>query len=167
MRPHAQTPAISKALVHRPSEVPLRLHRVLRGHRAGFLPVFNRTPDDSFEYGFRPQWRALKKRERMQPGVVARLRAITRSGNGSHGGHGGHGGQSRHQILGEFRVQCILKVLTTFQEPDLHGLQVSRGLAIADRIEARSLVFAVPGSCGSGAFCISFSHRESRPEEDY
>jgi hypothetical protein len=48
------------------SEIPLRLHRDLRGHRARLLPTFNRTPDIAFEDGSRPLWRTLKNRERMR-----------------------------------------------------------------------------------------------------
>src|SRR6516162_10130477 len=47
-------------------EIPLRLHRDLRGHRARLLPTFNRTPDIAFEDGSRPLSRMLKNRERMR-----------------------------------------------------------------------------------------------------
>ena len=34
-------------------EIPLSLHRDLRGHRVRLLTVLNRTPDKAFEDGFR------------------------------------------------------------------------------------------------------------------
>ena len=39
---------LRKALGTLTPEIPLRLHRALRGHRARLLPVLNRTRDNAF-----------------------------------------------------------------------------------------------------------------------